>query len=217
MSQTGGKKSVKKSVKKVLKKKPVKKVLKKVLKKKKVQKGGDGPIPEISSGPISSVQGGINGAIGSFSSFMAKLDQDYEKSLDVVKSIKIGNQRLIQEGGKKKVKKSSTKSTKKSTKKSSTKKSTKKSSTKKSTKKSKKQKGGDGSDFATTLSSRGPSNAPDDYWGVPGQTWFRQFNKTGEYIPNSQLAQAATPSLIGQESSCVSGYDEMDLNYPAMA
>jgi len=76
--------------------------------------------------------------------------------------------------------------------------------------------GGNGSDFATTLSSRGPVNAPDDMWGVDGETFFRQFNKTGQYIPNSQLAAAATPQLVGQNPTCVSGYDAMDLNYPNM-
>ena len=76
----------------------------------------------------------------------------------------------------------------------------------------KKHKGGDGSDFALTLASRGPSNAPDKYWGVDGETWFRQFNKTGQYIPNSRLAQAATPQLLaGPNNNVVMGYDDMGI------
>ena len=71
-----------------------------------------------------------------------------------------------------------------------------------------------GSDFALTLNSRGPANAPDDFWGVPGEEWFRQFNKTGQYIPNSQLQFAATPLLAGKgNSDVVTGYSEPDLNY----
>ena len=88
----------------------------------------------------------------------------------------------------------------------------KKTSTKKKTP-GKKKIGGNGSDFATTLSSRGPVNAPDDYWGTPGDLWFKQFNKTGDYIPNSKLAVAATPSLAGVgNSDRVSGYDPMGFN-----
>jgi hypothetical protein len=120
----------------------------------------------------------------------------------------------------KKLTKKSTKKTKKggATKKKSSSKKTKKgvSTKKKSSKKTKigkKLKGGDGSDFSSTLSSRGPANAPDDYWGVPGEKWFRQFNKTGEYIPNSQLPYAATPDLAGRnESGVVTGYDERIIN-----
>lgn len=54
-------------------------------------------------------------------------------------------------------------------------------------------KGGGGSDWMSSVNSRGNSAAPDSYWGYPGELWFRQFNKTGEYIPNSQLAFAAAP------------------------
>jgi hypothetical protein len=49
-----------------------------------------------------------------------------------------------------------------------------------------------GSDFISTLNSRGPANYPDS-----GEKMFRVFNKTGEYIPNSQLAYAAAPKLTG--------------------
>ena len=51
------------------------------------------------------------------------------------------------------------------------------------------------SDFATTLSSRGPINYPD---GLSAQR-FRYFNKTGTYIPNSQLQYAAAPISTGYE------------------
>jgi hypothetical protein len=52
------------------------------------------------------------------------------------------------------------------------------------------------SDFATTLSSRGPINYPD---GLSAQR-FRYFNKTGTYIPNSQLQYAAAPISTGYEA-----------------
>ena len=146
----------------------------------------NGPIPNISDEPLVGVQSTINSAISGFSNFMTKLDEDYAKSLEYIKSIKIGNQQLIQ-GGAKSNKKPSKKSIKK---------------------------GGDGSDFASTTNSRGPVNAPDDYWGVPGEQWFKQFNKTGEYIPNSKLAVAATPLLAGtNDSKIVSGYDGMNDDY----
>ena len=168
---------------------------------KKKMKGGDGPIPYIGNGMITSVQSSIDGAIDSFSQFMQQLDSDYLKSVQEVESIKIGNQRLIQGGYNKKYKKTSKETSVKKSK-------------KPSVKKSKKRGGGNGSDWASSQGSRGPSNAPDDYWGVPGEEWFRQFNKTGDYIPNSQLAYAATPTLASDDvSSVVSGYDEMGFNY----
>jgi hypothetical protein len=52
------------------------------------------------------------------------------------------------------------------------------------------------SDFATTLSSRGPINYPDQ----PSADRFRYFNKTGTYIPNSQLQYAAAPISTGYEA-----------------
>ena len=58
--------------------------------------------------------------------------------------------------------------------------------------KSRKSKGGS-SDFATTLSSRGPINYPDQ----PTADRFRYFNKTGTYIPNSQLQYAVAPISTG--------------------
>jgi hypothetical protein len=62
-------------------------------------------------------------------------------------------------------------------------------------KSSKKLKGGV-SDFATTLSSRGPINYPDQ----PSADRFRYFNKTGTFIPNSQLQYAAAPISTGYEA-----------------
>ena len=222
--QTGGAKDKKKAAEKkkmmlkkkkmmMMKEKDMKMDKKKKVAKKRTMKGGDGLIPYISDSSVTAVQNGVNGAIGTFSSFLSQLDSDYEKSLDVIRSVKIGNQRLIQEGGAKKKKMTEKEKKMKMDKK---KKMMEKDKKKKKVVKKKIMKGGNGSDFATTLSSRGPANYPDDMWGVPGETWFRQFNKTGQYIPNSQLAAAATPGLIGQRSSCVSAYDAMDLNYPSM-
>jgi hypothetical protein len=174
------------------------------------KKMGGGPIPYIPNEPVLFVQKTADKAIGEFTSFMSKLDQDYLKSVDYIKSIKIGDQRLIQGGKSKSSKKKSTATKKKST--------AKKSKTTKKAKGKKSHKGGStGSDFALTLNSRGPANAPDDYWGVPGETWFRQFNKTGDYIPNSQLPYAATPLLAGRnDSGVVTGYDESILAYPSV-
>jgi len=62
-------------------------------------------------------------------------------------------------------------------------------------KSSRKLKGGV-SDFATTLSSRGPINYPD---ALSAQR-FRYFNKTGTYIPNTQLQYAAAPISTGYEA-----------------
>ena len=67
----------------------------------------------------------------------------------------------------------------------------------------KRVKGGGGSDWISSVNSRGNSAAPDNYWGYPGELWFRQFNKSAEYIPNSQLAYAAAPI-------CVSMDDDID-------
>ena len=62
-------------------------------------------------------------------------------------------------------------------------------------KSSRKLKGGV-SDFATTLSSRGPINYPDQ----PSADRFRYFNKTGTFIPNTQLQYAAAPISTGYEA-----------------
>jgi hypothetical protein len=159
------------------------------------KKRGAGLVPYISSAPIYSIGSTLDNAISDFTGFLQTLDQDYIKSAKIVESVKIGNQRLIT-GGKKDLKKKVKKDVKKDL------------------KKKIKKGGSNGSDFASTLNSRGPANAPDNPWGVPGLVHFRQFNKTGDYIPNSQLQFAATPLLAGKgNSNTVTGYDKSDLNY----
>jgi hypothetical protein len=191
------------------------------------QKGGKDLLKKMNPSPIIKAQKMTTGMIDGAVKVLNGISKAYDKSITDLKNIKIGNQRLIQGGSKskkvsksKKAKKASTKKSKKP-KKSSAKKSKKpkKSSSSKSKKPKKslkkKQRGGDGSDFALTLSSRGPANAPDKYWGVDGETWFRQFNKTGQYIPNSRLAQAATPQLLsGPNNNIVMGYDDMGIGSP---
>ena len=156
---------------------------------------GGRPIPSVSDRPVIMAKNTINNVVNEFTKFMGQLESEYNKSIAATKQIKIGDQRLV--GGAKKLKKQ-----KKVIKK------------KKVVKRKKAQKGGDGSDFALTLNSRGPANAPDDYWGIDGETWFQQFNKTGEYIPNSQLKYAATPELAGRgHDTVVSGFDPLGLEY----
>ena len=100
-------------------------------------------------------------------------------------------------GGAKAKKRSSSKGAKKETKsKSSSSKEAKKA--KKPSSSKRKHKGGDdsagvGSDFATTLASRGPINYPDG----KSADLFRIFNKTSEFIPNSMLKYAAAPQSTG--------------------
>jgi hypothetical protein len=96
-----------------------------------------------------------------------------------------------------KAKKKSSSSKSKPKKSSSSSKTTKSKPKKKSSSKGK-LKGGDdsagvGSDFATTLASRGPCNYPDG----KSADLFRIFNKTSEFIPNSMLKYAAAPQLTG--------------------
>jgi hypothetical protein len=100
------------------------------------------------------------------------------------------------EGGKKIQKKKSiqSKDTKKKsvTKKSSTKKSSSKKSIKCTTKSKhmrgpKHMRGGGGSDWLSTVNSRGNVAGPNDHWGVGGVKWFDQFEKSGDYISMSQL------------------------------
>jgi hypothetical protein len=115
----------------------------------------------------------------------------------VVEKISTLNGQL--DGGTRKAKKepnqrSSSKEAKKATKARSSSKGTKS----KSKTSSQKHKGGDdsagvGSDFATTLASRGPCNYPDG----KSADLFRIFNKTSEFIPNSMLKYAAAPISTG--------------------
>ena len=156
--------------------------------------GGGGRVPRMSESAVVSVQKVINDSFKGLDSFFGNVENSYNKSVKDAESIKVGDQRLIHNGGKKK------KTTKKKT-----------SSKKKTTKRRRSMKGGSGSDYATTLSSRGPVNAPDKMWGVDGEQFFRQFNKTGEYIPNSQLAVAAAPqsTTSGMTNGIVKGYDNL--------
>ena len=197
-------------------------------KKIRKQSGKGFPIPSLSSIPIDTVQVNVDKGINDVQSFLKDLKKDYVKSVQKAASIKIGNQRLIQGGAKSRTtKKKDAKKITKKTEKKDTKKVVKKSmkkDTKKIVKKSmnkdtkkkviKKKKGGNGSDFISTFNSRGPSNAPDNYWGVNGEKWFRQFNKTANYIPNSQLAKAATPKLLaGPMNEKVVGYNSFESTF----
>jgi hypothetical protein len=240
--QTGGKKTkVKKTKKeksimnKIMKKMSnIKKSIlpgdkKKSSKKSKKQKGGRDLMRKMSPEPIIGAQKLTTGMIDGAIDVLDIIVKGYNKTLTDASNLKFGKQRLVAQGGKKspskklkKTKKSSSVKKSKKTKKTSTKKPKKKSVAKKPKKKSptkkslrRKHKGGDGSDFALTLASRGPANAPDKFWGVDGETWFRQFNKTGQYIPNSRLAEAATPLLLsGPNNNIVMGYDDMGIGSP---
>ena len=211
-------------------------------KKIRKQSGKGFPIPSLSQIPIDAMQVKVDKGISDVQSFLKDLKNDYVKSVQKAASIKIGNQRLIQGGTKSKIaKKEAKKPVKKAVKKpvkkaekkvkkkdvkkpvKKTEKKVKKKDVKKPVKKAekkvkktiiKKKKGGDGSDFISTLNSRGPSNAPDNYWGVNGEKWFRQFNKSANYIPNSQLAKAATPKLLaGPVNEKVVGYNSFESTF----
>jgi len=185
------------------------------------QKGGRDLMKKMSPEPIIKSQklttGMIDGAIGVLNTIV----KGYEKSVKAAENSKIFNKSMIQGGKKSSAKKSKKPKKTKKPKKSCPKKAKKTPSSKKPKKTSpkkrpKKHKGGsNGSDFALTLASRGPANAPDKFWGVDGETWFRQFNKTGQYIPNSRLAEAATPLLLsGPNNNIVMGYDDMGIGSP---
>ena len=186
------------------------------------QKGGKDLMKKMSSEPIIKSQKLTTGMIDDAIDVLNTIVKGYDKSIKDASNIKIGNQRLIKGGKKSSPKKRPKKpSSKKRPKKPSSKKRPKKPSSKKtkkpsSKKRPKKHRGGsNGSDFALTLASRGPANAPDKFWGVDGETWFRQFNKTGQYIPNSRLAEAATPQLLsGPNNNIVMGYDDIGISSP---
>lgn len=157
-----------------------------------MMKTGGVRIPKMSDSAVNSVKNVVDKSFDGMDHFFKKVEDSYNKSVKAAENVKVGDQNLIHNGGKKK------RTTKKKT-----------SSKKKTTKRHRSMKGGNGSDYATTLSSRGPVNAPDNYWGVDGEKFFRQFNKTGEYIPNSQLAVAAAPqsTTSGITNGIVKGYD----------
>ena len=168
--------------------------------KRRAVKGGSDYLKGISNKPIHQIRDFIDSGIQKPISMLDGLSDAYDASVKKAQGMKIGTSRM---GGAKKrsAKKPAAKKPK-----------AKKTSAKKPKAKKRGHKGGDGSDFAPTLSSRGPANAPDAYWGVPGEMWFRQFNKTGDYIPNSRLAEAATPELASTPANrWVTGYDDMGL------
>lgn len=330
------KKSSKKTTKKSTKKTITKKKTKKTTKRSKTQKGGfedfsleqnfqedfKTRIPAMSDKAVSGVQKIVGSSINTMNKFMSQLEHKFDQSVKAAENIKIGDQRLIHNGGakKKKTKKSTSKkrrmkggrftsehvsyivknfgfedvslldngdininchdvnmiispsssstlispkvlitlknpglndevdeieigyldnklaqfkemcdeyhqntgnssgnnmseggTKKKKTKKSSSKKTTKKKPTKKKTSKRKSMKGGDGSDFALTLNSRGPANYPDNGW-FNGKQLFHTFTKTGEYIPNSRLPYAAAPiSTLSNPNpnNIITGYDNL--------
>ncbi len=159
--------------------------------KKMINGGGifdflNNPIPQMSTKPINSAQNATKKGVNAVNNWIKDLKINYQKSVTKASNVKIGDQRLVQGGSKKKSSK-------------------------------KKLKGGDGSDFASTFNSRGPSNAPDTYWNVDGEKFFRQFNKTGEYIPNSQLAKAATPKFLsGPKINKVVGYNSFETDFASI-
>lgn len=167
-----------------------------------------GRLDKIDTGMVDKAINPINQGLGKVNDFLSGVTGKFTGFNNKIGHMKFGEQRMATGGSKKRATKDSKKGSKK----------IKKSSSKKnSLKKSKKHVGGgNGSDFALTLNSRGPANAPDSYWGVDGKTWFQQFNKTGDYIPNSQLKYAAAPELSGYNQSVnqeVTGYDKMDMAF----
>ncbi len=171
---------------------------------KKIMRGGN-LIPKMRDGAVVNIQKIVGQTVDGINDYLKQLDRNFDKSVKVAENVKIGEQRLIQQyGGKKKSKPKS-----KTTKTSSLKKKSKK--TKKTTKRRRSMKGGDGSDFALTLNSRGPTNYPDNGW-YNGEQLFRQFTKTGDYIPNSQLPYAAAPiSTLNNipKGGIVTGFDNL--------
>ncbi|MFY7987405.1 MAG: hypothetical protein ACOVNP_00880 [Flavobacterium sp.] len=145
--------------------------------------------------------------------------KNVEKAREVYHKLIVGGTKVQKK--KRSTKKSSTK--KSSTKKSSTKKiSTKKSSTKKKSTKSKvtkgksvkskgvkKMRGGGGSDWLSTVNSRGNVAGPNDHWGVSGAKWFDQFEKSGDYNSMSDLRRGSyeLQKAASQAPKVPSGFD----------
>lgn len=199
-SITGGKKKKKTTTKgkTTVKKTITKKTTTKKTTTKRMSGGFKTRIPSMSDSAVTGVQTVVDKTVNGLNSFMSELEHKFNQSVKSAESIKIGDQRLIHAGGAKK------KTTKKKT--------TKKPTTKKpTTKRRRTMKGGDGSDFAMTLNSRGPANYPDNGW-YNGKQLFHTFTKTGEYIPNSQLPYAAAPiSTLSNPNpqNIISGYDNL--------
>ncbi len=164
-------------------------------------------ISSMSDSAVTGVQKLVGTTVKGLNSFMSELEHKFDQSVKAAESVKIGDQRLIHNGGAKKRKSKSKTSKSKKT----TKKTTKKKTTKKSTKKRKMRGGSTGSDFALTLNSRGPANYPDNGW-FNGKQLFHTFTKTGDYIPNSQLPYAAAPiSTLSNPNpqNIITGYDNL--------
>ena len=167
---------------------------------------GGGLIPKMSDSAVVGIQKIVGKTVDGINDYLKQLDKNFDKSVKAAESVKIGDQRLIQQYGGKKKSRSKSKSTKSKTKSSSLKK-----KSKKTTKRRRSMRGGDGSDFALTLNSRGPTNYPDNGW-YNGEQLFRQFTKTGDYIPNSQLPYAAAPiSTLSNipKGGIVTGFDNL--------
>ena len=58
------------------------------------------------------------------------------------------------------------------------------------------QNGGASSAWRSSVYSRGPVNYPNNGW-YNGEKQFKQFTKTGQYIPNTELPYAAAPISTG--------------------
>jgi hypothetical protein len=99
-------------------------------------------------------------------------------------------------------------------------KSTKTKSTKKNTKKSTKKRsmrGGGGSDWLNTVNSRGNVAGPNDHWGVPGEKWSSQFEKSGEYIPMSELRKGSFELQKQKLNQIPTGLFKDSLNYESVS
>ncbi len=176
--------------------------------KKRKMRGGSGQrIPGMSDAAPVAIQKIVDGSVNTLNGFFKTLETRFNESIKNAESVKIsGVNMFAQTGGKKK--RSSSKKRKVVKKKRS-------SSKKRSSTKKRKMRGGDGSDYATTLSSRGPANYPDNGW-APGELMFRQFSKTGDYIPNSQLPFAAAPQSTTNgipPGGIVKGFDNLGQEY----
>ena len=169
-------------------------------KSQKKIKGGKLQIPGVDVGSLRSAGTSASSGIDTLQKFITNIETKLQESQVAMKKSGLVNPAYAGGAIKSKpvVKKPATKPvvkkpvvTKPVVKKPATKPVVKKPIVKSKTKKT--SKGGGGSDWMSSVNSRGNSAAPDSYWGYPGELWFRQFNKTGEYIPNSQLAFAAAP------------------------
>ena len=198
MMKTGGKKrtSRSRSSSRSRTTKGKKKTTKKRSSSKRKMKGGFARVPKMSDSAVTGVQKVVGGTVDTLNSFMKNLETKFNQSVKASENVKIGEQRLIQQQGGKKKKRSTSKSKKPK---------------KTSTKRRRSMKGGNGSDYSTTINSRGPANYPDNGW-YKGEQLFRQFSKSGEYIPNSQLPYAAAPiSTMSNPNpqNIITGFDNL--------